>query len=334
MFCISVLVGYGTKRLFEHRTAFARMLPFLIPVFILVEFSVFPLSTMTRRPEVPKIYRQLGREEENYTILDLPLGDPYERYNRHCRYMLCQTAHGKKIVGGAVFRRPSSLQVPIGLYPNMINSLESGDLRYVMLHKLFLREKREQLEGMERILRDNLDFIGTDEETSVEFAEETHRLRKVTADILVYRVEGEDIDEFNEYMGAYFSGPCDSVINIREDEIFLGTGWSGDGEGGSAKGGSTIFIPMTELSDHELILRVSPRGAGELSLPVLALYVNKEDAGELTLTSGWREYRMSVPASFWRRGGNKIEFRSKYGGPADRRTPAVAFDYVKLEKTQ
>lgn len=154
MLALAVLAAAGLVALM--RSARRRRWPVLgrfhlaIPVlaFLVIGFEFLAVPFPTSEPEVPSFYEEIAKEEGEFAILDIPFS------LIRSRYLLYQTVHGKKIVGGYISRvqpfpfvlhTPAVQQLSTLRADTDINSIELSsmgenvldyyDIRYVVVHK-------------------------------------------------------------------------------------------------------------------------------------------------------------------------------------------------------
>ncbi len=105
---MAIFVSFSLKEFFS-KTCYSKMLiTVLLTVFILIEFSItMPLIDS----KVPQIYYSIGKEKEDFTVLDIPvfIADGWHHigvYNHRTIYY--QTVHHKKILNSYMGRLPDS----------------------------------------------------------------------------------------------------------------------------------------------------------------------------------------------------------------------------------
>ena len=92
---VAVLVGFGTRGLWQRRT---RLLPPLVAGLVLFEYVWFPMSTLSL--EYSPFYDRIAEIPETFGLYDLPMG-----FSGPAKfYMYLQTIHGKPIVQGKMSR--------------------------------------------------------------------------------------------------------------------------------------------------------------------------------------------------------------------------------------
>lgn len=105
---MAIFVSFSLKEFFS-KTGYSKiLLTVLLSIFILIEFSItMPLIDS----RVPPIYYSIGKEKEDFTVLDIPLfiADGWHHigvYNN--RTMYYQTVHQKRILNSYLGRLPDS----------------------------------------------------------------------------------------------------------------------------------------------------------------------------------------------------------------------------------
>jgi hypothetical protein len=103
--CLGVLAGYGTNvllRTWRPRLDFRRRGLLLAGAAIgLIALELAPVPYPQRIADIPRWYTQLGKEQGDFSILDLP---PQDDFWHGAFRMYNQTAHGKRIFGGYISR--------------------------------------------------------------------------------------------------------------------------------------------------------------------------------------------------------------------------------------
>ncbi|MCL5256383.1 MAG: hypothetical protein M1319_01115 [Chloroflexi bacterium] len=154
MLAVGVMAAWGLVVLMQHLAMrhqsvirrFRVAIPILALLVIGFEFLAVPYATSS--PDVSPIYYQIAQEKGDFAVFDLPFSF------LQSRYLLYQTVHGKKIIGGYISRgqpypfienTPAVQQlVSLELNPD-INSIDLGSMGqnvldyygigYVIVHK-------------------------------------------------------------------------------------------------------------------------------------------------------------------------------------------------------
>jgi Dolichyl-phosphate-mannose-protein mannosyltransferase len=158
LLALSILAGYGVRELSRRFANFSSLrhgiVLSIIPVLIILE-------TLSPRQEpgkivVPPLYREMARDPEPYTILQLPLARWTALHKNGSGnptiFMYYQTIHGKPIIGGFASRTPDEaldfndefldLLVDTSAYDNGLQVGKSGPTA-IELQKI--REKGQQM---------------------------------------------------------------------------------------------------------------------------------------------------------------------------------------------
>ncbi|RJP25063.1 MAG: hypothetical protein C4520_02800 [Candidatus Abyssobacteria bacterium SURF_5] len=144
---IFVLACYGLKHFIDKIQACSRnarsgtMVAAAFSVLLLIELWNIPF--MQEMPAVPKIYMDIGRDEQEFAVMDLPS----DSYPALAKYMYYQTLHEKPIPAGLLSRTdPQVVEYGRELIPKSSKagklSLEEGErlralgFRYVIYHDI------------------------------------------------------------------------------------------------------------------------------------------------------------------------------------------------------
>ncbi len=299
--CWSVLAGYGLHRLMISLQG--RLWRWGLPVLVafLISFEhlsiPLPLSDMT----VPDIYRTIAAEQEDFTVLEIPLAwrngfrvtgtrDPVIMFE-----LFYQTTHHKRMLGGNTSRNPEFkfqyfTEAPV---INSIIALETGhevgqetwqqdrelaphllrllNVRYVILH----------IDGVPPALHDYVKFVIGGEK--------------------VYDREG-----IVAYRVMYPSAPLETAIDLGTDaaRLNLGEGWSeSGGECVWAQRQDARLFAALPREDQKMTLRLMAPGPDQS----LEIILNGRFLTRLDLCPGWHEYQVLLPAAYLRDALN--EFR-------------------------
>jgi hypothetical protein len=149
---LGMLASWGVAALSPRRSKWRlALLAAALGLLILREYALLPYPTA--RPTVPAWYSQLAQEPGGFAVLDLPM----DTRSFDKRYGFYQTVHGKPLVEGHVSRPPQEafafiegnalvsafakgerLRARPELTVNL-ETLAEADIRYVVVHKQFLR---------------------------------------------------------------------------------------------------------------------------------------------------------------------------------------------------
>jgi hypothetical protein len=152
-FSFAVLVGFGSRWLFDSISSRSKALTRLVPVsvacLILFEYLVIPFP-VTGPPYSPFL-NQLAREEGDFAVADFPADRQRAKY-----HMFYQLIHGKRILDGHISRTPEYAYAFMDAHP-LLGPLHAGtppspevnieeqfadlanqSIRYIIIHKRLL----------------------------------------------------------------------------------------------------------------------------------------------------------------------------------------------------
>lgn len=145
----AVLVSYGMKRWFSRlesrRIVFSAVIAFLT----IMIFSEYWIGQFRFRPlEVSPFYDQLVSDEQEYALIDLPMG-----YSESKRYLFLQSIHNRAIVEGMSSRMP----------PNAFDYIESNLLleRWQKFKKLDCSDFSDDsyIQAIEALMSDGFRYL-------------------------------------------------------------------------------------------------------------------------------------------------------------------------------
>ena len=151
IFSLSVLAGFGVKRIFEalkkHRSILKWGTGFLFFVFLVSESIYTPISYREMPQEVPPVYCWLAQEEGDFAIVELPMPIDGSREHYEGMYMYWSIYHWKSLVNGySGFFPPSYWPVNRAMqgFPTLeaIRTLERLGVKYVIIHFDMLEEEK------------------------------------------------------------------------------------------------------------------------------------------------------------------------------------------------
>jgi hypothetical protein len=343
MLCLAVLAAQGlawlAARLRERPGAARRerMLVGLATLAVLVDFASVPLPVLDAR--LPAAYAAVaGAARPRGSLLDVPLDW------RIARYQYLQTAHHQRLITGFVPRPAYALVHQADLVPLMplfldparaggraplagsredaLRLMDLLDLNAVAVHRAYMAG------GVADRVAAFVAATFPVERALEEPGLALFILRRAHDSRALWRTPGAYRLDFGPG-GAGF---------------FLAKGWwpaesSGDvGFAWSAGSESTLGFYLPDPWPLGLELSALPFRAPSLPPQTMAVHVNGRPVGALALETGWRSYRVPLPASALKGGINTIRFT--YGvvaspaatvpGSLDTRELAVAFDRLEL----
>jgi hypothetical protein len=147
---IAVLAGLGVTALWQHSRLRGRRGVVIIVILVGLILFEYVVRFPTLNLEVPAWYHQLAKEEDDFAIVDLPMGTrTHDEY-----YMRYQFVHGKSLVGGKVSRptqeafafidsvpllqharRNEAPPTNLTRFSYQFQMLNQANVRYLILHK-------------------------------------------------------------------------------------------------------------------------------------------------------------------------------------------------------
>jgi hypothetical protein len=162
--CLGVLAGYGINVLAMRRrqgtaSPLRRAAILSLGAVALIFIELVPVPYVQQAAVIPRWYYELGKDTDDFSILDLP---PQDDYWHGAFRMYNQTAHHKRIFGGYLsreFPHPFVMNTPgyqeLTYLDGSGDMFEAGppqwysafalyDTRYIVLQKVRLPEKQER----------------------------------------------------------------------------------------------------------------------------------------------------------------------------------------------
>jgi hypothetical protein len=135
-------------------------------------------------------------------------------------------------------------------------------------------------------------------------------------------------------------------FGAEETEMYRGEGWSWNEEiGGVSANWATarqvrVFVPLRQGADYKLTIAALPFSYQGAPPQRIKIAMNGHPVSELSLTANWAPYVVNIPPTVTRYGLNELTLHFPHlaspqdvlPGSSDRRTLAVAVDYVKLRR--
>lgn len=343
-----VFVVYSLANLFHRFRAqwpktvvtIALIAVYCVDIRILAPFPVFAA------PDYP-VYRLIGADPEDHTLLQVPLGVASGRWVGHAEQLAYYARfHHQRTVNGSVSRVPQAqldryLRSPFlmalarenPLPPfeearaELVRRLKTWDIRYIVVHK---------------------DLLKTDETLSfIEFFNQQPELCLFDDDssTIAYRAIASWADCPSSELTAL---PPNGKLDLGEpgDYRFVGQGWydaeniggpQGRWAGGIATSTLRLIIPPGSV-------RVRFRALAYPASQTVTLSVNGYMMGTVNLTSDWADYALTIPADVLPNHGPSVitlihtrlesAFDRSGGAIDDKRPLAAAYDYFVFEPTR
>lgn len=313
MLPLALLVAIALDGLIRSTNPGIRILGFLMPLFILSEYAVFPYPLQSL--SVPRIYEDIARVPGDFTILEIPSFN----WRAAAAEEVYQAVHEKRILraytnrvapGPAEYATFRSIPITVrsmraleGVEEGGLSAEEEAadkavrdrvlsfyDLRYVVVHRQYLEPDRVQ--EIDRYLRDVLNA------------------RQIYDD-------GETIG----YQLTYAENDSAPLsIDLRQDvgQMYAGRGWAfeyppANWEGKFdfvwARGAeSEIYFPVDQVRDRQFVLH-----AYAVSPQRVVVRLNGHQVGEIELTPEWADYTLALPAGALKPKMNVIQLEYRAG---------------------
>jgi len=179
MFALAVLSAFGIKAFFSSLRLKKRsqyLVTSLFMIIVLVEYLSIPipLKSVAVKEDIPKVYKWLSRQKDEFPIIELPLPRPEERISLvECPRLYYSTYHWKKLVNGYSGYFPplyDELKRRWQRHPFEDNIKDLMDLgvKYIILHSsLYIEEELEKILLRIKNLRKQIIPVGQFDEAYV-----------------------------------------------------------------------------------------------------------------------------------------------------------------------
>lgn len=351
---LAVLAGYGVYWLLAQRfplpasRSTLHAATILLTAALLFEHLSIPLPLTDAR--IPEVCYQIGAEPGHFAILQLPIGwrnsfGTLGAERTQAQYY--QSAHHKPILSGNISRNP-----PFKFeYFRQISLVKSvTDLELYWEIDAATRERDRELAPELMYLYDvryllilppipgRLPYADTMTRT-VDYVLEVFPLEPEP----IYNQEGVQV-----YRVVQPPPRTEFTIDfgLEETAMYRGEGWSWDEQvGGVSANWATaqrarVFVPLRQEGDYKLTIAALPFSYPGAPPQRVKIAMNGHPVSELSLTANWTPYEMTIPSTAVRYGLNELTLHFSHlaspqdvlPGSSDRRTLAVAVDYVKFER--
>ncbi len=327
LFALAVLAAYAfywlTARLAKRQPARANLLATglcgLLVVALLFEHIPTPISLSDAR--IPEIYSQIGKEQENFTVLSLPVGwrNSFGTIGAEdTRTQFYQTASQKYLLTGQLERNPPFLfeyfaRAPIlrslialetynhvddatlaqdrALAQQFVNFF---DIRYLVVNSAIPNRPPWD---------DTRDIV-------TEYAEQVLPLGEQIYDrdgTLAFRVKQTPLSipyqvKFDDALGMLYQGagwlPTERIADADAN-------WA-------TASRATIYLPLRELRDYTLTLRALPFTYPNSPPQAFGVTVNGKNLPRVPMNPGWNEYQITLPADVIKSGLNQVDLDFNY----------------------
>lgn len=316
---LAVLVGYAvfwllqkTTRRFTRSTnrptpypllAFALALVLLV-ILLFDQYSV-PLPLTDAR--IPSVYRQIGAEPDNFTVMQLPLGwrNSYGALGaERTQLQYYQSAHLRPMLGGNTSRNPH-FKFDYYAHIPLFAAITEAELYRPVDEATLARARQQAAELMTLynikylVIHDPIPFRKPYEDTYL-------ATRKLTLDLIPHRAEpvyeSPGVQAFAVEQAAI---PDPLVIDFGDwtGDPYRGEGWAGNETvfGATANWASAdraeIFFPVRGGGDRRLSLQIAPFVYPNAPAQQVEVRLNDQPLNTSTLPENWQTIETVLPAA-------------------------------------
>jgi interleukin-like EMT inducer protein len=324
---LAVLVAYAAWYLVSylwHRSSSItrQMLPLALCVLLaagmVVEHLAIPLPLTDAN--VPDVYRQIGNEPGDFTVLSVPLGwrNSFGQLgSEDTRTQYYQAFSHKFLLTGQIQRNPPILfdyfqRAPILSSIISLETYKSVDAATLARDRALASDFVYFFDVRYLLVNAAIPNRPPYNDTRAPTLEYLRQVLPLGDKI--YDQTGTIAYKINQP-----PPPTNSEIDFGTDaaRLYQGEGWTADEQiaGASANWGTRqnarIFIPIRELGDYVLTVRAVPfEYPGHIQ--TLSLAVNGRAVNTLTLSPGWNTYEFTLPRNSLQNGLNELTWQFGY----------------------
>jgi len=360
---LAVVVAYGAAQILARVRGllFRSAVTGVLAALILFENMVVSLPLTDVGP--PPIYRAMAAIPGDFTVLELPVGwrHGFGRQGEERTILQAyQAVHQKRLLNGNTSRVPDFTLEYFSRLPviSTLLSLQDGkeldpavaqfdravveevlsflDVGYVVVHSPLVSSSAEEYlrsivpmelvdQGQARVKVDRWRY-----DSGSPWVERTTETVKWAG----YRVRRPG------------SGSTSAIdFGTALSSLYRGEGWSWNEEGGgvdfnwAVAGESWVMFREVHPTGLWLKLRVAPFVYPGSPRQHMRVWINGQFLGQVELEDTWKVYSLEVPGRGLRTGINRLRFRFSHLasprqviGSDDRRSLAVAFDWIRFER--
>ncbi len=305
---------------------------FLLALLLFDQVSV-PLPLTDAR--IPDVYRQIGAEPGNFTLLQLPLGwrNSYGTLGaEQTQLEYYQSAHLRPMLGGNTSRNPA---FKFDYYANipLFKALTEAEL-YRPVDETTLQRAREQAAELMTLYHVKYLVIHEPIPQRKPYEDTYEATRKLALDLIphqprpVYQSPG--VQAF-AVQPAELPNPLALDFGDWRSDPYRGEGWAGNEEvfGATANWATAaeavIFFPAQGGGERRLSLHIAPFAYPGMPAQTVRLQLNDQLlAGSYPLLEGWQSIEAVLPAAALLDGLNRLTLHFDHTAQPRQVLPAAA----------
>ncbi|MDL1896653.1 hypothetical protein FBQ82_10285 [Anaerolineae bacterium CFX7] len=327
LFALAVLVAYAAywlmdwlaKRQPARANLLATGLCGLLAVALLFEHIPTPIALSDAR--IPEIYSQIGADQENFTVLSLPVGwrNSFGTIGAEdTRTQFYQTASQKYLLTGQLERNPPFLFEYFARAP-ILRSLIALET-YNPVDEATLTQDRALAQQFVNFFDIRYLVVNSaipnrppwsdTRDVVTEYVKQVLPLGEQVYDrdgTLAFRVKQTPLlipyqVKFNDELGMLYQGagwlPTERIADADAN-------WA-------TAPRATLYLPLRELRDYTLTLRALPFVYPDSPPQSFGVTLNGQTLERVTLNPGWNEYQIKLPAAAVKSGLNQVDLDFNY----------------------
>jgi len=327
---LAVLVGFAVSSVMYHVSRATHHAPrtmrhfllltsyFLLLLLLLFDQYSVPLPLSDAR--IPELYRQIGAEPDDFTLLQLPLGwrNSYGTLGaEQTQLQYYQSAHGRPILGGNTSRNPA---FKFDYYANipLFKALTDTEL-YTPADETTLQRARLQAADLMAlynikylVIHDPLPYRKPYEDTFT-------ATRQLALDLIPHdpqpSYQSRGVQAFAVQQGA-IPDPLTLDFGDWSSDPYRGEGWSSNEEifaataNWAAAAEAALFFPIRGPGNRRVSFQIAPFSYPGMPRQSVVLVLNNYLLPDsFSLSEGWQTIEASLPESYLTPGLNRLMLR-------------------------
>lgn len=328
---LAVLVGYGSYGLlrqldYPRLPSLLRAAPIKIVLaaglLIGLLFDQFSLPIPMTDAGIPELYHEIGQEDGDFTIMQLPLGwrNSYGTLGaERTQLQYYQTAHQRPMLGGNTSRNPAFKFDYYRRIP-LFYAITEAEL-YRQVDEDTLNRARQQAAELMRLYNIKYLVIHDPIPHRKPYEDTFMPTQALTLDLIphepapIYQSPG--VRAF-AVKPAPIPDPLKLDFGEWTSDPYRGHGWAGNETVFDATANwvtateAELFFPVEGNGPRQLTLQIAPFRYANFSQQTVGLRLNGQFMERFTLSDGWQSLEVSLPEAFLKPGLNRLKLQFAY----------------------